>query len=588
MLGWVTGCTPPGPRALLEGKQLLERGDYAAAVEKLRVATSLLATNAQAWNYLGLAYHQNGQGTEAERAYQRALAFNRDLTEAHFNLGCLWLEENKLEGAKSELLACTLRRGNSLEVLLKLGTAQLRSRELVAAERTFADALRLSPKNVEATTGIGMSRAQRGRATEAVQWFKAALQEDPHYGPALLNLAVVAQQQLRDRSLALQNYREYADLKPAPDNVAAVRGMIRQLELELSATSRPAPAPPATGSSNTNAHKPTATEVARTTNTTKATAANSAQSAAAARTDLAMAATKPVPAPTPTPAPANASTPAAPPMNRETVRLAPEPTLRTAQDQPENPATSSAAADQAEAVNAGGAGRSADGKTPKRGFLRRINPLNLFTGQEKNGVRTTPLPNAAGAAPAVSSGSVAASEFAGDVSNIPRYTYKVLAAPAEGDHASANRSFSQGFEAQAENRLPDAIQAYRRATQLDPAFFDAYYNLALVAKQAGKLSEAMTAYETALSLRPTALDARYHFALALKQSNYFIDAANELEKLLATYPNEIRGHLALGNLYAQQLRQPGKARLHYLKVLELDPGNSQGPAISYWLANNHR
>jgi len=30
---FVTGCTPPGPRALLKGKKLLERGDYDAAVE---------------------------------------------------------------------------------------------------------------------------------------------------------------------------------------------------------------------------------------------------------------------------------------------------------------------------------------------------------------------------------------------------------------------------------------------------------------------------------------------------------------------------------------------------------------------------
>src|SRR5215467_8808748 len=51
------GCTPPGPRALLEGKRLIEQGKYARAIEKMRSATSLLATNAQAWNYLGLACH---------------------------------------------------------------------------------------------------------------------------------------------------------------------------------------------------------------------------------------------------------------------------------------------------------------------------------------------------------------------------------------------------------------------------------------------------------------------------------------------------------------------------------------------------
>src|SRR3974377_701892 len=49
------GCGRPGVRELLDGKKLLEQGHYVQAVEKLRMATTLLATNAQAFNYLGLA-----------------------------------------------------------------------------------------------------------------------------------------------------------------------------------------------------------------------------------------------------------------------------------------------------------------------------------------------------------------------------------------------------------------------------------------------------------------------------------------------------------------------------------------------------
>src|SRR6185437_14682691 len=49
-----TGCKPPGPRALLDGQNLVERGRYAEAIELLKTATSLLGTNANAWNYLGL------------------------------------------------------------------------------------------------------------------------------------------------------------------------------------------------------------------------------------------------------------------------------------------------------------------------------------------------------------------------------------------------------------------------------------------------------------------------------------------------------------------------------------------------------
>ena len=61
---------------------------------------------------------------------------------------------------------------------------------------------------------------------------------------------------------------------------------------------------------------------------------------------------------------------------------------------------------------------------------------------------------------------------------------------------------------------------------------------------------------------------------------------NELEQLLATSPNEARAHLALANRYAQQFHQTGKARQHYLKVLELAPRHPQASAIRFWLAAN--
>jgi tetratricopeptide (TPR) repeat protein len=67
-----------------------------------------------------------------------------------------------------------------------------------------------------------------------------------------------------------------------------------------------------------------------------------------------------------------------------------------------------------------------------------------------------------------------------------------------------------------------------------------------------------------------------------------VDAANELEKVVAKSSTDTYAHYALGNLYAQQLRQPAKARDHYQKVLELNPAFSQAAAIHDWLWANPR
>lgn len=491
LMALLTGCAPPGARALLEGKRLLEQGKFSQAVEKLRLATTLLNTNAQAWNYLGLACHQAGQVAEAEKAYHKALGLDHDLSEAHYNLGCLWLGQHRPEAAKAEFTAYTLRRGNAPAGFVKLGTAQLRAaqleaagpsraRELGAAEKSFNEGLSLDPLNPEALNGLGLVQVQRARAGEAVQFFNRALKQQPAYGPALLNLAIVEQEYLREPQAALQKYREYLALKPAPDSADAVKAVARQLEQELS----PAPRPAAT-----NAAVPTAPRSSPSTSAV----ANLTQ-ARSEKTEMRLEAPKSPP----------------PPAAVAIVKVAAEPVIRPAAD---------------------------------------------------------PSPEPAQAAPL-------------------RYAYKSPGKPPAGNRPRAERWFAQGVQEQKARRLVEAVQAYRTATQVDPAYYEAYYNLGHTAADAGSLGAALMAYENALSIRPDSLDARYNFALTLKQANYLTDAAAELERVLAAYPGETRAHLALGNLYAQQFRQPARARPHYLKVLEADPNHPQAGNIRYWLAEN--
>ncbi|MGO8677583.1 MAG: tetratricopeptide repeat protein [Limisphaerales bacterium] len=495
------GCTPPGPRALLAGKRLLEKGHPREAVEKLKEAATLLKTNAIAWDYLGLACHYAGQREEAERAYQRALQCDRDLTEAHYNLGCLWLEQNKLEGAKLELTACTLRRANWAEGQLELGTVQLRLHDLAAAEKSFGEVLRSSPQNAAALNGLGLVRVQRGHPADAAAFFASALKTQPQYAPALLNLAIVSQQYLRDRRLASQKYQEYLALRPAPPDADAVSAVLGRLDLELN---------PAAHASTNHPAEPTVPK--------SAPSAAPAEPGSSAVTKPAPAAVLPRPA-TPTPG------------------VRPEPTAAP----------------------------------PAAGATEPAEPVS-------KPARDLPLPSVA-AKPAQAG--IVSNRVAG-----PRYAYLSPVKPAPGNRTQAQRAFDEGLRAQSANRLPEALQAYRRAVQLDPAFFEADYNLGLVATAARNWPTALAAYENALAIKPDSANARYNFALVLRQANHVADAVNELERLLASHPNETRAHLALANLYAQQLHQPAKARAHYEKVLDLDPGLPQAAAIRDWLDAN--
>lgn len=238
LVGVLTGCTPAGPQALLDGERLLHAGQYSRAVDRLRVATKALPANAQAWNHLGLAYHYAGQPDPALAAYEQARRIDQNLTAVRYNLGCLLLEQNRPQAAIAELTAYTLLQRDTPDGWLKLGVAQLRANQYDQAERSLQNALQLRPDWPEAWNVRGVLQAQRRRAKEALNCFNLALQKQSDYPPALLNLAILQQSQLTNRSLALERYQEFLDLYPGAADAAAIREIVRQLRAELTPPAR--------------------------------------------------------------------------------------------------------------------------------------------------------------------------------------------------------------------------------------------------------------------------------------------------------------------------------------------------------------
>lgn len=515
----IAGCAPPGPRAFLKGKKLLDHGDYPRAVAQLKIATSLLVTNAQAWNYYGVALQHNGQYDEAAAAYQNALKFDRDLVEAHYNFGCLWMEQGKFADAKTEFTAYTLRRSNTPEGWLKLGTAQLRNGDLLLAEKSFSTALSLSQNNAEALNGLGLARIARDRPEDAAKFFSAAVDAHPDFAPARLNLAVVDDQYLRDQKGALENYHAYLAMTPRPENWDGVNALVNVLEPPPKVT---APSPPP---------KPVA-----------------------------------VVPPTPPPAPHPALTRTNPPAVRTN-----SPAIRT------NPVVQVGRATTSEPPNV----VSTD--NPRPAPPRNTAPVHVTPPAPKSNTAVNPdlawPPPAPKPAPRPSRAATPAITF-------PRYVYLSPHAPAAGNRKAAASVFAEGRRYEQGQQYADALSSYQTAAAIDPGWFEAQYNYGVLAFRQQDYAHALAADEMALAIQPDSMDARYNFALALKGAGYAPDAVNELKKILEEHPDDVRAHLALGNLYAQQLGDNAQARQHYTKVLALDPTNPRAPYIQYWLSGN--
>lgn len=584
--------------------RLLHQGEYARAIEKLKVASELLPQQAQVWNHLGLAYHGAGQPENAIFAYQKALELNRDLAAARFNLGSLYLEQSNLKAAINELTTYTVLQPTSIDGWLQLGTAQLRDRQFDAAERSFNSLLPLQPNHPAALNGLGLVQAQRKKPREAANFFNAA----GHYPPALLNLAILSQQQLNNRPFALKKYQEYLALKPKPAGWQTVQALAHQLDQELNPP--PAPRPSVTVIQTqfvtiTNI----AAELPRT-NPPPRPALTNTPLLAAIPSNRAPPLIQPAAVPTnrappliqptavPTPAPSNPpvvlaripeETPVKPARDlttREPAGTAPKPTAPAPAETNPPPATASAPPEAAS-------------KPPKGGILDRVNPLNWRIGKSSS-PRVTPLPSGTMEIPPPRSNSpspmihvpppeeAAAPAPAPVVPPpvFPRYAYRHPARPPPGNRSEAERLFTEATRAQHERRLSRAIDLYHAALRADPSFFDAYYNLGLASYQAGNWAASISTYETALALEPGSVNARYNFALALQKGGFPRDAADELTRLLAESPKDTRIHLTLGNLYAKELAQPDLARELYLKLLQLDPRHPEATAVRYWLANH--
>ncbi len=572
VIALLAGCTPPGPRALLQGETLVREAKYPEAIAKLKVATQLLPREARAWNYLGMAYHGDGQVTNALIAYHRALTLDRDLMTVHYNLGCLWLEQDQPNAAIDELNSFVThpRYAKDINGWTKLGTALMRAKRWDEAAKVFNYARQgLGANSPEVLNNLGVIDVQRKRLADAATYFGAALTQQSDYGPALLNLATLYERQPNTRPLALRKYREYLALNPRPDNWNAVAKLAQDLDNELT---RP-PTPPLETNlvtqTSQHSNQPDAQTVPDHTPPPK-----SAEVASAAKPPAAPEATHPKPAP-----PKEAPTPKPTPAKRASARPAKEPAEEATQ--------TSIPRKTAEAGTSSRTSEPAPAKPKPEQLAIRLAPARTATTAPV----PRPTPTVARSEQPVSpprSRRAVALRSANPVRSVPikRYHYLSPARPAPGDRAAAEKYFAEGLRIQQDGQQTQAMGFYQKATELDPTFFAAYYNLALAAGAQQYWQPALTACEFALALKPDSVDARYQLAVTLRQAGYPYDAAKELQTLLKTDSNKTRLHLALANLYAQQLDQPTLAREQYLKVLADAPNLPQALQIRQWLATH--
>ncbi|MEQ9502041.1 MAG: tetratricopeptide repeat protein [Deltaproteobacteria bacterium] len=104
-------------------------------------------------------------------------------------------------------------------------------------------------------------------------------------------------------------------------------------------------------------------------------------------------------------------------------------------------------------------------------------------------------------------------------------------------------------------KTPAAIQAYLRATELDPSYGEAWTELGNAYLMSGNSAEAATAFTGALKVDAGNSTARYNLAYSLRKTKQYAEAARQYRTYLETNPNDADAHYGL----AESLRSSGDA-----------------------------
>jgi tetratricopeptide (TPR) repeat protein len=150
----------------------------------------------------------------------------------------------------------------------------------------------------------------------------------------------------------------------------------------------------------------------------------------------------------------------------------------------------------------------------------------------------------------------------GDVAAIPQ------------DSLTAPEWFERGCSLDADPATQgEAIEAYRRAVELDPGFADAHCNLGTVHYNQGRRPAALECFRRALAIDPLHLEANFNAASLLEEQRDEEAALRHYRTVLRVDPLYVDAHVNIALLY-EKLGLSAKAREHWRRYLQIDPGGA--------------
>jgi Flp pilus assembly protein TadD len=214
-----------------EARRDIDRNDFEAAIVPLQKFLAQKDDFAYAHFQLAYVYTALKRSPEAQAEYQKAMALDPKMPEAPLNLGILLLEKDPSAAIAPLQKAADLLPTQSRPRFL-LGVAQERSGNFKDAAQSYEAALRLDPKDAQASIHLGNLYLRQNRPADAEQKFRATLEADPSQTAALFGLAESLD--VQNKAEAVEAWKNYLQRKPddAPARARYVHALVSRENYE--------------------------------------------------------------------------------------------------------------------------------------------------------------------------------------------------------------------------------------------------------------------------------------------------------------------------------------------------------------------
>ncbi|MBI1923604.1 tetratricopeptide repeat protein, partial [Candidatus Poribacteria bacterium] len=172
-----------------EGMQALLRQDDEKALAAFQRAVALEPSLANAHYALGMLYKKQERWTEGVRAFQHAITADANYIEPYCELGGVYLE------ALAQVAEATLLLQKAIQVdphharaRQLLGTAYLRQNRADAAIQELQRAVELNPSDTQALYLLGLAYLQQGKFDAASLRLKQTVEQNPFHAKAYFSL----------------------------------------------------------------------------------------------------------------------------------------------------------------------------------------------------------------------------------------------------------------------------------------------------------------------------------------------------------------------------------------------------------------